>query len=277
MIVPSTHLKDSIMDEWDKLQGRFQLVSLRKPEDYNNAGHIPGAMNIYWAEFLVDENLAKFDTAKTLMLYCYHGHGSMICSSILELLGYECRSLGFGMMDWNQNALVKPPWDREADYETETVANEPDGNYSLPMIVSTQRDARKLVKETALRYLGGEGSPVIAAADVKAMVDNWGQTKVEYQIVDVRLHTSYLSGHVPHSINIPLAEIARTENLRKLDPRRTTIVCSENGQAGQVASTVLSLLGYRAVNMKFGMMDWNKSHVDESRMWDGIADYSTVL
>ena len=36
---------------------------------------------------------------------------------------------------------------------------------------------------------------------------------------------------------------------------------------------MLNLLGYSAVAMKPGMMDWNKSHIDTSRRWDGTAGY----
>jgi hypothetical protein len=51
------------------------------------------------------------------------------------------------------------------------------------------------------------------------------------------------------------------------------IVCSENGQKGQLAATVLNLLGYRAVAMLFGMMDWNAAHVDSTDQWNPTATY----
>jgi len=66
------------------------------------------------------------------------------------------------------------------------------------------------------------------------------------------------------------------ENLEQLDPRRTIIVCSQNGQMGQLAATVLNLMGYRAVNMLFGMMDWNKAHVAPRDLWDGATGYPVV-
>ena len=125
----------------------------------------------------------------------------------------------------------------------------------------------------ARKYLGGEGSPVVTSSDVKAIVDNWDQMEVEYQIVDVRSKADYEIGHIPYSINIPWACITETEHLRRLDPDRIVIVYSENGQTGQIAATLLNLLGYHAVDMKFGMMDWNTSYVDTSKQWDGAADY----
>lgn len=220
-----------------------------------------------------DESFARLDSNKTVILYCYYGHGSMISLSILSLLGYRAHSLDFGMMDWNRNALVKDPWDQAADYQVETTVNRPKELYPTPVIASDKTDVKSIIKEMASKYLSGEGSPIIRSADVKALIDNWEQKKVEYQIIDVRPRKDYERGHVPKAINIPWKEIAEIENLRSLDPHRTVITCSDNGQIGQVAATVLNLLGYHAVNMLFGMMDWNQTHVDSLNLWDGVASY----
>jgi rhodanese-related sulfurtransferase len=177
------------------------------------------------------------------------------------------------MMGWNLDALVKEPWDRKADYEVETTVNRSNESYLLPVIASSQPDTKSIIKELARKYLVGEGSPVIISFDVKTIIDDWNSKKVEYQVVDVRSKKDYETGHISHSINIPWVKIAELNNLKKLDPNRTTIVYSENGQTGQLATTVLCLLGYRAVDIKFGMMDWNKAYVDRSKQWDGTADY----
>jgi len=272
-IISSLDLKEKIVDDWDNQKGYYQIVSVRKPDDYDSAGHIPNAINSYWVDIVTDGSLARLDSSRTLILYCYYGHGSMLSCTILSLLGYRCKSLDFGMMDWNLDALLKKPWDLQADYEVEQVVNRSKESYPAPVLTSDQTDAQSIVKEIAIKYLSGEGSPVILSSDVKAIIDDWDHRKVEYQIVDVRSQIDYEAGHVPHSINIVWAKIAEIENLRRLDPNRTIIVCSENGQTGQLASTVLSLLDYRAVNMLFGMLDWNKAYVDKSDQWDGMADY----
>lgn len=272
-IISSSYLKVKIVDDWGNQSKNYQIVSVRKPDDYINAGHIPFAINTYWIDILTDNSLAQFDFNKTQILYCYYGHGSMITYTILSLLGYKCNSLDFGMMDWNLDALVKKPWDKEADYDVETTRNTPQELYHPPTITCEESDVKDIIKEMAIKYLAGEGSPVILSSDVKAIVDNWEQKNIAYQIVDVRSKRDYETAHVPHSINIPLTKIAEIDNLKKLDPNRPVIVYSENGQTGQLAATVLSLLGYHAVNMLFGMMDWNKVYVEKSKLWDGSADY----
>jgi rhodanese-related sulfurtransferase/glyoxylase-like metal-dependent hydrolase (beta-lactamase superfamily II) len=272
-IISSSYLKQTIVDDWSNQMDKYQIVSVRKPDDYNNAGHIQYATNIYWIDIINDDSLARMSSDKTLILYCYYGHGSMISYTILSLLGYECHSLDFGMMAWNLDALVKEPWDRKADYDVEVHVNESKESYLLPVIASSQSDTKNIIKELASKYLSGEGSPVILPSDVKTIIDNWNSKKVEYQVVDVRTKIEFETGHIPHSINIPLAKIAEINNLKKLDPKRTIIIYSENGQMGQLGTTVLNLLGYNAVNIKFGMMDWNKAYVDRSKQWDGSARY----
>jgi len=272
-IISSSRLKEKIVENWGNQSKKYQIVSVRKPDDYNGAGHIPNAINIYWIDIVTDESLTQLNSQKTLILYCYYGHGSMISSTILSLLGYRCYSLDFGMMDWNLDALVKEPWDQRADYEVETTVNLPNESYPAPAIASDQTDAKSIIKEMARKYLAGEGSPIIRSSGVKAIVDNWDHKKAEYQIVDVRSKRDYETGHIPNAINIPWAEIAEIENLHKLDPHRTVIVCSDNGQTGQLATTVLNLLGYHSVDLLFGMADWNKAYVDNHNQWDGVARY----
>ncbi|UCD94298.1 MAG: rhodanese-like domain-containing protein [Candidatus Zixiibacteriota bacterium] len=273
LIMPCSQLMETILDDWDNQKENYQIVSVRKPFDFYNVGHIPNAINVYWTDIVKAGPLFRFHPKKTLIIYCYYGHASMISCTILGLIGYRCHSLNFGMMDWNVDALVKAPWDGVADYKTETIVRESKESFPLPVVESEHVDAKIIVQEMARRYFGGEGSPVIAASDVKAIVDDWEQRKGEYQIIDVRSKADYEFGHIPYSINIPLAHVAEIENLRKLDPDQTIIVYCENGQSGEIAATVLNLLGYHAVDMIFGMMEWNKSLVDTLKQWDGAADY----
>jgi len=267
VIIQPVYLKEMIIDDWANQGAKYQIVSVRSKADYDSVGHIPHAINIAWVDIVADSNLAKLDSSKTNIIYCYYGHASMLSATMLNLLGYKSRSLNFGMMGWNPEALVKPVWDLQADYEVETIINEAKDRYTLPIIMINQADAKDIVKEMARKYLGSEGSPVITSSAVKDIVDNWEQKKAEYQIVDVRSSSDYQAGHLPHAINIPWNTIADIENLRKLDPERATIICSENGQIGQLATTVLCLLGYRVVDMKFGMMDWNNTFVNMTDQW----------
>jgi rhodanese-related sulfurtransferase len=273
LIISSSYLKEEIVEDWNNQSDKYQIVSVRKSDHYKKAGHIANAINIYWVDMMRDECLNRLEPDKTLVHYCYYGHGSMITSTILNLLDYRCYSLDFGMMDWNLDALKKQPWDQTSDYEVEITVNKSRKTYPVPKIESNYTDAKSIVEEMAEKYLAIEGSPVIRSSDVKTIIDNWDNRKAEFQIVDVRPKIKYKRGHAPYSINIPWVKIADIESVTKIDPQRTVIVCSENGQTGQLVTTVLNLLGYQAVNMLFGMMDWNKEFVDSHNQWDGVASY----
>ncbi len=266
-------MKKTIVDDWKKQEEKFQIVDVRSPKDFKDAGHISHATNIPWVTIIDDSSLAKLDSNKAIILYCYYGQASMINAPILSLMGYRCRSLDFGMMGWNLEAMGKAPWDKQSDFPVEMSVNKPDSAYDFQVIMTNQTDLRKIIREAVWNYFHGDGSPVLTSTDVKEIVDNWEQKKANFQIVDIRPEIAYAKGHIPHAINIPLNKLAAADNLKKLDVKRKTILYSENGQTGLLASTTLNLLGYRSVAMKFGMMDWNRSYVDSTMIWNEAAAY----
>ncbi len=75
-------------------------------------------------------------------------------------------------------------------------------------------------------------------------------------ILSVRAPDDYAKGHVPGAYNIPWREIADPENLSHLPTDQQIVVYCYTGHTGQVAATILRLLGYDAVNLKFGIMGW---------------------
>lgn len=272
VLIPVGELKETIVDDWAGQQERYRIVSVRRPEHYA-AGHIPYATNVSWRETVKQGEFEPFDPGKTTVAYCYIGHGSMLVCTTLNLLGRRCRSVHFGMMAWNVGALGFDPWDGEADYPVEAGPDTAADTFALPVIASDREDVREIIQDQAAKHMSREGSPVIGSADVKGILDEWGVKEREYQVVDVRSREEYEAGHVPHALNIPWRDIAEIENLKKIDPERTAIVYSDNGQTGMLASTVLNLLGYRSVGMRFGMMDWNAAQVGESRAWSAAAGY----
>ncbi|RME80636.1 MAG: rhodanese-like domain-containing protein [Caldilineae bacterium] len=115
--------------------------------------------------------------------------------------------------------------------------------------------AFELIREAAAEYLGSGKAPVISA---QALFENLndGDPDNDPFILSVRAPEHYQLGHVPGAINIPWRTIAQPENLAKLPPDRPIVVYCYTGHTGQVATTILNLLGYDAVNLKFGIMGW---------------------
>jgi rhodanese-related sulfurtransferase len=114
-----------------------------------------------------------------------------------------------------------------------------------------------VVQRTADSALDG-WSPTISA---DALYDNLmdGDTSNDPFIVSVRSAEAYALGHIPGAINIPWNQIAKADNLAKLPTDQPIVVYCYTGHTGQVATTVLNLLGYNVQNLKYGMMGWSQN------------------
>jgi LPXTG-motif cell wall-anchored protein len=114
-----------------------------------------------------------------------------------------------------------------------------------------------VVQRTAQGALDG-WSPVMSA---DALYENLsdGDSSNDPFIVSVRAPEAYEKGHIPGAINIPWKTIAKPESLALLPTDQPIVVYCYTGHTGQVATTLLKLLGYDATNLKFGMMGWSKN------------------
>jgi len=114
-----------------------------------------------------------------------------------------------------------------------------------------------VVQRTADTALEG-WSPTISADALYENLND-GDTSNDPFIVSVRAPDQYAIGHIPGAINIPWNQIAKPESLAKLPTDQPIVVYCYTGHTGQVATTVLNLLGYNVQNLKFGMMGWSQN------------------
>jgi rhodanese-related sulfurtransferase len=77
-------------------------------------------------------------------------------------------------------------------------------------------------------------------------------------IVDTRRPEDYTKGHIPGAINVPMANVFEPGNLAKLPLARRIVVADYNGQTAVGTSYMLSILGYNARGLQYGMMGWSK-------------------
>ncbi|MEJ2209835.1 MAG: rhodanese-like domain-containing protein [Anaerolineae bacterium] len=237
------------------------IVSVRSAEHYA-LGHIPGAINIPWKELAKPENLAKLPTDRQIVTYCYTGHTGQVAATALRLMGYDVINLKFGIMGWTQNDQVLVatrfgPDTDQRDYPLETTPNEATETYDYPELSTGADDPTEIVRVAVDNYIGGDASPTISA---DALFDNLndGDTSNDPLVVSVRSPDAYALGHIKGAINIPWNQIASPENLAKLPTDRQIVVYCYTGHTGQVADTVLGVLGYDVVNLKYGMMGWTE-------------------
>jgi rhodanese-related sulfurtransferase len=237
------------------------VVSVRSAEHYE-LGHVPGAINIPWKQIAKPESLAQLPTDQPIVVYCYTGHTGQITATVLKLLGYDVQNLKFGMMGWTLNDEVLGttrfgPDTDQRDYPLETGVNEATETYDFPEISTGEEDATEIVRAAADAWLNSDATPITPA---DAIFDNLndGDESNDPLILSVRSAEDYEKGHIAGAINIPWKEIAKPENLAKLPPDMPIAAYCYTGHTGQVATTVLGVLGYDVTNIKYGMMGWTE-------------------
>ena len=77
-------------------------------------------------------------------------------------------------------------------------------------------------------------------------------------VVDVRTPADYARGHFKGAISTPASTLYQAGNLAKLPLGRRIVVANYNGQTAIGMSYVLSILGYNARGLRYGMMGWSK-------------------
>ncbi len=237
------------------------ILSVRSPDHYA-IGHIPGAVNIPWKQIANPDNLAKLPTDKPIAVYCYTGHTGQVATTILNMLGYDATNLKFGMMGWTEDDEVLAtkrfgPDTDQRDYRVEQEAHEAMETYAFPELNLGVEGDFEIVRAAAEQWLATAEAPVMHADAVWENLSD-GDSANDPVIVSVRSPEHYALGHVPGAINIPWRTVAKPENLAKLPADQKIVDYCYTGHTGQVAATVLGMMGYDVSNIKYGMMGWTE-------------------
>ena len=144
------------------------------------------------------------------------------------------------------------------DFAIETQINTPAQTFDLAATNYTGSTDPDEILKAACDYVATNIVGVIKAQELFDNLND-GNTANDPIVVSVRSADHYAIGHIPGAINIPWRQIAKESNLQKLDPTKEIVIYCYTGHTGAVAATALKLLGYNAVNMKFGIMAWTKN------------------
>ena len=113
----------------------------------------------------------------------------------------------------------------------------------------------------------------VSADDVKAMID---AKKTDFLVVDVRpAPDMFKAGHIPGAIHIPVQDILKPENLKKLPKGKKVILVCVTGQTQNLPVIALRALGYNAHVMAFGMAAWDKNSIGVKFMKDALQGAET--
>lgn len=81
----------------------------------------------------------------------------------------------------------------------------------------------------------------------------------KFFLVDNRDQNSYNNGHIENSVNIYLKDLLLEENLERLPQNKIIVIICWVGHTASQLITMLQLLGYNAIGLKYGM---GKSAID---------------
>jgi rhodanese-related sulfurtransferase len=259
-------------------------------------GHIPGAIHIPWRQITQLKYLSSLPKDRRIIVYSNNGQTGGQVAAILSILGYDAVNLKWGMTSWTRDQSSAPErFDKERDiiwqngtYRNTTTANlEQEEIYPLPNVHSNGQSPSAIIWSVADTYLRDfKPSNISVNAlydpyfsltnplsmspyeedDKEPLVLPFGAPPGKYDepftwpfVLDVRNIDSYSTGHIPGCLHIDSKEVFKLENLKKLPPDRQIIVCSETGHTSAHVVALLNILGYDAINLKWGMSSWSFS------------------
>jgi len=259
-------LTDWIIDASDvnDALSAYYVMDIRSEDDYD-AGHIPGAVHSSLATVVAD---AADSDGKTIVVACKTGQSAAHAVVALRLSGYaDAKSLKWGMSGWNGDfdlwtantadiGVGHANWSMGA-----TTALTP---HDYPLLVTTAQDGAGILAERVAAMLAG-GFKGVDADDVLAspgdyFINNyWAQEDVD----------TY--GHIDGAYRInPLT--LDTNEFMYYDPDETVVTYCWTGQTSSIITAYLTVLGYDAKSMKFGVNALIHSELEKSK-WTGPADY----
>jgi rhodanese-related sulfurtransferase len=257
------------------LGGEPYILNLQSSADYA-LGHIPGAVNMSAGSLFKPESLAKLPQGEKIYVYCYTGHTGSQVSALLNLCGYDATNVTWGIMGWTKDTSVatKQFSNPTTDLPTETTINQATATYSLPTLDVTSSTSELEIIRAACDNYASAGFKNISAADLNTLITDADPAN-DPVIVSVRSAEDYAKGHIPGAINIGLKDIAKIENLQKLNPGKQIVVYCYTGRTGSQATAILNALGYDAVNLLWGISGWTTDSIVAPKRFnpDTSVDY----
>jgi len=123
----------------------------------------------------------------------------------------------------------------------------------LPIIGRAEQSPGSL-QEAAEVYFGG-GPKTIKAADLFENLND-GDPENDPYIISLRSAEDYAKGHVPGAVNMSVKTLFTADNLATIPSDKDVVVICYTGQTAGQATAGLSMLGYEAYSLLFGMSSW---------------------
>ncbi|HDR05260.1 MAG TPA: hypothetical protein ENN84_08465, partial [Candidatus Marinimicrobia bacterium] len=223
----------------------YYVIDVRAAADYA-AGHIPGAVNLPLADVLTAAEAAP--AGKIIATVCYTGQSAGHATAALRMMGYDARTLKWGMSGWNPendawtNRCASPAvgnanWTKNAP----AVAQE----FDYPEFETDLEDGAEILTER-VEYMLSKGYQGVAAADVLGSPGNYFINN----FWDATAWNTY-GGFVGAYRIFPMT--LENNEIMGLDPSKTVVTYCWTGQTSSVVTAYLTALGYNAQSLSNGV------------------------
>jgi rhodanese-related sulfurtransferase len=290
-IMKSINLTDYLIDWYDPLtyQNGPLIIDVRsgnteQPDPYTS-GHIPGSFSIPWRQIADSNSLRKLDKSRQLAIVSDTGMTGAMATAVLGVLGYNTYDLEWGMTAWTGDTLAAPGrynkdrdtvWDWGGSYRAVCPISEPTDLYDYPIVDNTaSKDNFDIIQAAAINWLySGKrenmsclelyhalhftelGDPLFYFTNPVAPTEN--PFSVPF-ILDVRDDDSYGAGHLCGTLHFNYRNLFKPEALKRLPPDRQILVYSDTGHESGAVTALLCMMGYDAINLKWGIAGWSLS------------------
>jgi rhodanese-related sulfurtransferase len=237
-------------------------------------GHLPAAMHLPWRESSEWKNLKGLPKDRKIIVYSSTGQIGGQVTAILNVLGYDAVNLMWGLTSWTSDDYLAPgrydkardtTWSGRGSYPTDSSVSEPTDTYAFPVVENIDsEDDSIIIMAAANAYLKSGKPPNMQASELSQLMhygENFRSETVENPytvpfLLDVRDDETYSKGQISGCLHVSWQDVFKKENLMLLPPDRQILVYSETGHIGAQVTALLSMLGYDAINLKWGISSW---------------------
>jgi rhodanese-related sulfurtransferase len=263
--------------------GRFFLLDVRRREDFERC-HIQGAVRVDFHRWAEPGNLALLPRDRKIVVLSYAGLAAAQVASGLRLLGYDAVVVKTGMNGWKRNDGTGKVLEDigAAAYPVERKPPEPFAPAPEMEFRQPSGEEFRIIAERAaqvFRRAPRDGSfrhNTIEAGYLHRQLQNGGGDR--YFILDLRREEDFEGvGHIGGASQVDFTAAMVEENFSRLPrDRRIVVVCYTGNLAAQLV-TVLRLLGFDAVALRYGMIGWTMTPTTRLYLKDiESADYPVV-
>ena len=251
------------------------LLSIRSSSQYE-IGHIAGSVNMGFSSLFDEGDLATLPTNKQIVVICYTGHTASQATALLNINGFDAVPLKFGMTGWTTNATIAPSgYDRgTACHNFPVMMGDQPGTLAEGILAATD----KVVLDATTSFLAaGKSTFITAEALYNNLNDNYGSN--DPFVLSIRSESQYALGHIPGAVNIAFRSVFTEENISKLPTNKDIVVVCYTGHTASQVTSMLNVMGYDAMCLKFGMCSWSTStDVTAGKCYDPstVPDYPVV-